>query len=112
MEPLEIKEEFHYNYREKIVFSKLAENVNLSYDYFQHKFKKLTGCSPQAYLVKIRLEEAEKLLRINEYNCTEIAYKCGFSNSAQFSKLFKEHYSVTPREYRKGFCKKDANGLS
>lgn len=91
------------NYKEKIVFTKLAEKLNLSYDYFQHKFKKLTGCSPQNFLVNKRLEEAEKMLRIKEYNCTEIAYLCGFSNSAQFSMLFKKRYSVTPREYRKGF---------
>jgi len=91
------------NYKEKIVFTKLAEKLNLSYDYFQHSFKKVTGYSPQNYLINKRLEEAERLLRINEHNCTQIAYICGFSNSAQFSMLFKKRYSVTPREYRKNF---------
>ena len=91
------------NYKEKIVFTQLAKKLNLSYDYFQHRFKKITGYSPQAFLKKKRLEEAEKMLRIKELNCTEIAYHCGFSNSAQFSMLFKKQYSVTPREYRKGF---------
>ena len=91
------------NFKEKIAFTQIAEKLNLSYDYFQHKFKKLTGCSPQTFLINKRLEEAEKLLRIKEHNCTEIAYLCGFSNSAQFSMLFKKRYSVTPREYRKNF---------
>ena len=91
------------NYKEKIIFTKLAKNLNLSYDYFQHRFKEITGYSPKGYLIKKRLEEAEKLLHINEFNCTEIAYRCGFSNSAQFSMLFKKHYLVAPRDYKRNF---------
>jgi len=110
MQEKSISKDFSYainyinnNYKEKISFTKIAEKLNLSYDYFQHSFKKVTGYSPRTFLINKRLEEAEKLLRINEHNCTEIAYLCGFSNSAQFSMLFKKRYSVTPREYRKNF---------
>ena len=78
------------NYYEKIQLSACADQLNISYDYFQHKFKQLTGHSPQNFLLEQRLNAAKELLLYNEFNCTEIAYRCGFSTSAQFSMLFKK----------------------
>ena len=89
------------NCKSKIVFSKLAEALNISYDYFHHRFKEITSYSPQAFLIKNRLEEATKMLKNSDMNCTEIAYYCGFSNSAQFTNMFKKEYSITPTAYRK-----------
>lgn len=88
------------NYYEKIQLSSCAEQLNISYDYFQHKFKQLTGYSPQNFLLEQRLNAARELLMYNRYNCTEIAYRCGFSTSAQFSMLFKKKYGVSPLKYR------------
>lgn len=89
------------NYHEKIILSDCAKQLNLSYDYFQHTFKKLTGYSPQQFLVKQRLRAAEKNLESGNVSCTEIAYRCGFSTSAQFSALFKREYGKSPLQYRK-----------
>lgn len=89
------------NYREKINFPEFSKKLNMSYSYFRHNFKKLTGLSPQNFLIKNRLEQAEKMLKKGELNCTEIAYYCGFSNSAQFTDMFKRKYGITPTDYRK-----------
>lgn len=89
------------NYHEKIRLSDCARQLNLSYDYFQHKFKALTGLSPQQFLIRRRLEAAEALVRSGDGSCTEIAYRCGFSTSAQFSALFTREYGVSPLHYRK-----------
>ena len=35
------------------------------------------------------VEAAKNLLSTGEYNCTEIAYLCGFSDSAQFASIFR-----------------------
>ena len=89
------------NYHEKIVLSDCAKQLNLSYDYFQHKFKSITGCSPQQFLIKQRLKASKKLLKEGELNCTEIAFRCGFSTSAQYSALFKKEYGSSPLQYQK-----------
>lgn len=89
------------NYHEKISLKQLAKQQNISYDYFRHRFKEQTGYSPKQFLVMKRLEAAKKMLRDNRLSCTEIAYRCGFSNSAQFSMLFKREFGVTPLEFRK-----------
>ena len=88
------------NYYEKIQLTDCANQLNISYDYFQHKFKNLTGKSPQKFLLEQRLNAAKELLLYGGYNCTEIAYRCGFSTSAQFSMLFKRKYGVSPQQYK------------
>lgn len=88
------------NYHEKIQLSDCAKQLNISYDYFQHKFKEITGTSPQGFLVNRRLEASKELLK-NNVSCTETAYRCGFSTSAQFSMLFKGKYGISPKEYGK-----------
>jgi len=88
------------NYNEKISLKKYAEQLNISYDYFRHKFKELTGLSPQEYITNKKLESAANMLSSTTFSCSEIAEKCGFSNSAQFSKMFKEKYNITPKKYR------------
>ena len=89
------------NYHEKMSLKQLAKQLNISYDYFRHRFKEQTGYSPQQFLVMKRLEAAKRMLRDNQLSCTEIAYRCGFSNSAQFSMLFKKECDMTPLEFRK-----------
>lgn len=89
------------NFHERVNLKDCAKQLNISYDYFQHKFKLLTGLSPQQFLIEQRLEASKKLLSESLYSCTEIAYRCGFCTSAQFSSLFKKRYGVTPLQYKK-----------
>ena len=80
----------------KIDFGELAVISGYSYDYFRNIFKKRFGISPQGYLMDIRLSNAKYMLENTELSCTEIAYKCGFSNSAQPSMMFKKKFGVSP----------------
>ena len=89
------------NYHVKIRLRDFAEQLNFSYDYFQHKFKEEVGISPQRFLVEKRMEAARRMLMNENINCTEIAYRCGFSNSAQFSAVFKREEGMNPQQYRK-----------
>lgn len=94
------------NFHEKISLSSCAQELNISYDYFQHKFKALTGYSPQQFLLERRLCGAEKLLTEETYTCTEIAQRCGFCTSAQFSAQFKASRGITPLKFRQLHAKK------
>jgi len=93
------------NYQHKVDFNNLAKSCGYSYDYFRHQFLKMTGQSPRNYLIEVRLNAAENLLRTTTLNCTEIAYQCGFYNSAQFSSIFKEKYGNSPSTYRRKNCR-------
>lgn len=89
------------NYQEKILLNELAEQMNFSYHYFQHRFKELFGVPPQQFLVRKRVEAARAMLEDDSLSCTEIAYRCGFSNSAQFSTIFKREYGISPQQHRR-----------
>ena len=64
--------------------------MNLSYDYFQHRFKELTGYSPQAFLLQQRLNGAKKLLVQTSLSCTEIAYRCGWITTEELLMAFHQ----------------------
>ena len=89
------------NFREPLRISELAADIGYGYDFFQHAFKEAFGRSPKQLQLDCRISAAKKLLRAREYNCTEIAYLCGFSDSAQFSSLFKREVGMTPKDFRK-----------
>ncbi len=58
------------------------------------------------YVSRIRLERSLFLLAHREdKNITEIAYELGLSDSAVFSRAFKNYYGVSPSEYRKEYSK-------
>lgn len=89
------------HFTEKISLQKYADQLNISYDYFRHKFKEMTGFSPQEYITNKKLEAAENLLSSSTLSCSEISNQCGFSTSAQFSKMFKDKYNMSPIQYRR-----------
>ena len=83
-------------YAQPVSMQELAKNSGYGYDYFHHLFKKETGLSPTQYLIKRRLSAAAELIYEKKVNCTEAAYRCGFSNNAQFSMMFKRQYGYSP----------------
>jgi AraC-like DNA-binding protein len=66
-----------------------------------HRLFKSEGISLMRYVWMRRLELAARLLKeCNEsrIQIQEIAYRCGFSTPAHFSRAFKDHYGVSPRD--------------
>lgn len=58
------------------------------------------------YVNRIRMERALFLLaHRTDKNMTDISYELGISDSAVFSRAFKNYYGVSPREYRKDYSK-------
>ena len=65
--------------------------------------KKNFGMNFSAYINQIRLDEAVKLLKYTNKTSCEIANECGFSTIRIFNITFKNHFGITPREYRKKY---------
>lgn len=86
------------NFNQPISLRKTAKIYGYSYDYFLHRFKKEIGMSPKNFIMSKRLNEAYHMITSSNESCTQIAYKCGFSDSAQLSKLFKKHFSISPKK--------------
>lgn len=89
------------NYSEQLTLKMLAEVANFSPYHFHRIFKGVVGESLYKYIQRIRIEKAAKSLKYDNKSITEIALECGFSNSASFSRTFKEHFSMSATEWRK-----------
>ena len=50
--------------------------------------------------MRIRLEQAKRLLSDSTLQVSEVAYKCGFDDVASFSRAFKRTFSLSPSQYR------------
>ncbi|MBQ8894500.1 MAG: AraC family transcriptional regulator [Clostridia bacterium] len=89
------------HYAAGLTVQQLADALHLSRGHFTLLFKKKTGIPPQQYLIELRMEEAAKLLQKEGLSPSAAAFSVGYADIYQFSKAFKKHFGVSPREYRK-----------
>ena len=63
-------------------------------------FKKETGRTVTDYILQRRMELAAQLLRDTRLQVQTVAQHCGIVDIHYFTKLFKRHTGLTPREFR------------
>ena len=82
--------------------SAIAEHCNLSRSHFSRAFKKVTGHSPQGWLVMMKIEKAKRLL-ITSMPITDVVYECGFADHSHFTRTFSRLEGITPKAWRRAF---------
>ena len=87
------------NISEEIQISELAEIADLSESRFKHRFKLETGHPPKEYILRKKIDRAKKLLALEHYSITDIAYQLSFSSSQYFSTVFKRYTGSTPKDF-------------
>ncbi len=81
-----------------------VSKVGVSRTKINEILKQELGFTFSAYLNKLRLTEAARLLsEEGEVNVAEIAYSVGYRNVSYFNKLFKNEYGCTPRTFKKTY---------
>ena len=61
-----------------------------------------TGMSPNDYVVRMRIERAQALLRNGKLGILDVALSCGFKSASTFSATFRKFIGVSPRTFRDG----------
>jgi len=79
---------------------KLSREIGVSRIQLYRKMKALTGQTVNQFIRSIRLKKAATLLRDHNMPVSEIAYMVGFSAPNHFARYFKQHFGMTPTEYR------------
>ncbi|MDD7455925.1 MAG: ATP-binding protein [Bacteroidales bacterium] len=80
----------------------VASKMCMTRTQLNRKLQAVTGETSSAYLLRIRLSRAKRLLDDpKNFKIGDIAFKCGFEDFAYFSRVFKQKYGVTPSQYRK-----------
>ena len=79
----------------------LARELGVAYSYFRREFRRRTGLSPHAYLLRLRLEKARRLLGNGTAPLKDIAEKLGFSSPYHLSAAFKQAFGIAPAHWRR-----------
>ncbi len=90
------------NFRDHVTLDALSARMYFSKDYLNRLFKEVMGMPVGAYLQKLRLDEACRLLRSTDKTVAEIAELSGFGDVKAFYTVFKRVMKITPGEYRNG----------
>ena len=98
------------NLNEDIDLEKLASISNFSIYHFHRIMKAYLREPLWAYIMRIRLDAAARLLRFSNKPINEIAYEIGYETPSSLNKAFKKRFNVTPMEFRESKGYFHANG--
>lgn len=84
----------------------LAKQSGLSERSFHRRFRQITGLPPLQYLQKLRIDLAKDLLQNSNLSVEETGQQCGYSDTSYFCRLFKQHSTASPGEYRRAVRRK------
>jgi len=79
-----------------------AREACLSPYHYHRLFVQSYGETPHAFLTNRRLDEARRLLAIEEMSVSEICLCLGYSSLGSFSTLFQSRFGMAPTEFRRG----------
>lgn len=89
------------NISKKITLSDISWNLHCSTVTLTEHFKAEYGMTIMDYVLKKRMERAERLLLNSELSVREVASECGFSDDEYFSRCFKKTYGKSPKHWRR-----------
>lgn len=84
-----------------LTLQEICDKFLISKTYLCKIFKASTGKSPIDYFIDLKMKEAKKLIREDEYNITQIADKLGYTSIHHFTRMFKRVTGFSPLTYKK-----------
>lgn len=100
-----VSEYLKANLTEKHTLESVSDALHIHAKHISRLFATNLGTTFVAYLTKLRMEEAARLLRTTAKDIQEISDLCGFSDSFYFCRVFREHYACTPKVFREAVCR-------
>lgn len=88
------------HYQSEITVEDMARYCRLNRGYLSKIFASVLDTSPQAFLIRYRLNKGCELLRITERPIGEISAMVGYHNQLSFSRAFARMFGMPPRQWR------------
>jgi LacI family transcriptional regulator len=79
----------------------LAKAVGLSRRALERRLHQVLGRSPNAEILRVRLDRVCRLLTESDLPLAEVAERTGFEHAEYLSRLFKKRFGLPPGEFRK-----------
>ena len=98
---LEVRQYIEQNYADcELSLVKIADHFNINHCYLTSVFKKKFDINLYDYIIRIRMENAARLIVGSDLKNYEIAEATGYKNPQYFSISFKKYYNCTVTQYR------------
>lgn len=94
-----IRENLHH----RISVNDIVEQVPASKRNLSRRFREATGESPAEFIQRLRIERAKSLLETSDMSVERIIDKIGYTDVSAFTRQFRNHIMMTPKEYRNRF---------
>jgi len=89
----------HYYYRNDLSVAGIASYLRITPGHLAELFKRENRGSARAFIIKTRLENAVRLLKMNCFIVKEVAEMTGWSSQFYFSNSFRRSYGCSPSEF-------------
>lgn len=96
----EIQEYLTRHHAEDLSIDEVARHFHLSRQYFTRLCRSLLGETPHAYLTRLRIQEACRLLGESALPVKTVAGRVGYRDPNYFARAFIAHTGLTPTQYR------------
>jgi len=87
-------------YRESVRMQDVAKEVNIHPGHLARLFRQQLHTSPTAFLRRLRVKEAQRLLSRTDQTIAEIAAAVGFSDQSHLTRAFRRSFGTTPKVFR------------
>ncbi|MFJ7762758.1 helix-turn-helix domain-containing protein [Bacillus toyonensis] len=100
----------HINVCQNYIFTHLygditlntLEIVTLNPSYLSSLFKKEVGISLNEYIQRAKVDESKKLMTYTRHSISEISTLLNFHDQSHFTKVFKKHTGISPKQFKNG----------
>ena len=86
---------------EEVTLEQLSQELSSNRNTLSEAFKDIAGQTIFSWLREQRLQKGADLLEKTELSVTHISLDVGYNNANNFSSAFKQHFNLTPLQYRK-----------
>ncbi|MBL8027413.1 MAG: helix-turn-helix transcriptional regulator [Fibrobacteres bacterium] len=79
----------------------IEDSLGISHGNLYLLVKKVNGKTLKQLILDAKMDKAKELFEKTDMNVTEVMYKVGFSSPSHFTKVFRKHTGMNPKQFSK-----------
>ncbi|MBX7060811.1 MAG: AraC family transcriptional regulator [Pyrinomonadaceae bacterium] len=84
-------------FREPLKIETIAREVGMSVSGFHHHFKSITSLSPLQFQKQMRLQEARRVMLVEDMDAATAGFSVGYEDPSYFSRDYKKLFGASPQ---------------